>query len=113
MSQPIRPVRKTPSIFPDTTDGLLAKAKALTRMCPDLENWTCAMGFVAYKLAPAAGQVQEEALDAYMDWLAGVKWELEEIGESREGFEQPISAERIARLMALVVEHLYSLGGEA
>jgi hypothetical protein len=103
------PRRQTTSLFPDTPEGMLSKAKALTLMCPDRENWTCALGFVQYKLAPDANHLQEDVLDEYMDWLGGLKRELEETGECREGFAKEVSAEDIARLMKFVVEHLYSL----
>jgi hypothetical protein len=89
---------------------MLAKAKAMTRMCPDRENWTCALGFVEYKLAPEADKIQDEVLDDYMAWLGHLREQLEETGECDEDFEKEISADDIARLMKLVVEHLYSLG---
>lgn len=100
-----RPQRTTPSIFPDTFDGMLAKAKTLVRECPDRSSWRCVLGFVGYKLAPRGGPVQEDVIDALVAWIAEQREQLEATGRCDEDFENT-TADDLARLIRLIAEHL-------
>jgi hypothetical protein len=102
--------RKTESLFPDTTAGLLSKAQTLTRLCPHKDEWRCPMGFIEYKLAPAAGRVNETVIDLYIDWLREVR-DLMEAGQSDSvGWDHGTpTVAQVEHLMSLVVDHLKSL----
>jgi len=101
------PGRQHPSIFPDTTDGLLHKAQTLTRLCPNKEEWTCIMGFVDYKLVPANAPMREDVLDPFMLWLTGIHRQLETRGVCDDEFEG-VSADQVAGLIRLVAERMES-----
>jgi hypothetical protein len=99
--------RTTPPLFPDTFDGLLAKAKMLTRECPHRDEWRCVMGFVEYKLAPDAAHVREDVIDALIAWIGECREQVEATGRCDEAFvPDDITAEELARLIRLVAARL-------